>query len=182
MSYFDHEKMVEQSLQRFDEINALHAQNAANLAQRLNFLYRIAFLGLALVLGGLFFLILVISMQMSHMNRTIATMTAHFDGMNSDMHLMLMSVARMDGNMLGMVDIVRRMDSINGSVENMADDMLHVRENMLVMDRDVGRLRHQVGDMRESFRVMDGNMGMLTQDIQHLSRPMRLFNQFNPFW
>jgi hypothetical protein len=25
-------------------------------------------------------------------------------------------------------------------------------------------------------------MGLLADDVQHMSQPMRLFNQFNPFW
>lgn len=182
MSYFDEERMLEQSLQRFNEIQALHAQNSANLAQRVNFLYRIAFIGLALVLGGLFFLILVISNQMNHMNRTITTMNTHFDGMNGEMNRMLTAVAQMDTHMVGMVDIVRRMDAINGSVEGMADDMLTISDHLFVMNGDVDRLHFQVRDMRDSLGVMDSNMGFLTRDIQHLSRPMQLFNQFNPFW
>jgi len=60
--------------------------------------------------------------------------------------------------------------------------MVEIHEHMIALDQGVGRLSHHVGDMRESFRVMDGNMGVLAHDVQHMSRPMRLFNQFNPFW
>jgi len=182
MSYFDQDKMVEEALERFDHIHALHLEGAAALAQRLNFLYRVTFLGLALVLGALFFLVIVISAQMSNMNRVISVLNDHVGEINQDMNRMLGTVARLDTNMRGMEGIVRRMDDINGSVGTIAVDMVEIHEHMTALDQDVGRLSHHVGDMRESFRVMDGNMGMLAHDVQHMSRPMRLFNQFNPFW
>ena len=181
MSYFDQDKMVETALERFDHIHSLHLQGAAALAQRLNFLYRVTFLGLALVLGALFFLVIVISAQMSNMNRVISVLNSHVGEINQDMNRMLATVARLDTNMQGMAGIVLRMDDINGSVETIALDMVEVHRHMAALDRDVGYLSVHVGDMRESFRVMDGNMGLLAHDVRHMSRPMQLFNQFNPF-
>ncbi|MBS3799776.1 MAG: hypothetical protein KGY40_02165 [Thioalkalivibrio sp.] len=182
MSYFDEEKSVEEALERFDRIHSLHLEGAAALAQRLNFLYRVTFLGLALVLGGLFFLVMVISAQMSNMNRVISVVNDHIGEINQEMNQMHGTIARMDTNMRGMNDIVGRMDDIDGSVGNVAGDMVEVRQHMSTLDQDVERLSHHVHDMRESFRMMDGNMGMLANDVQHMSRPMQMFNQMNPFW
>jgi prophage DNA circulation protein len=182
MSYFDQDKLVETALERFDHIHSLHVQGAAALTNRLNFLYRVTFLGLALVLGALFFLVIVISAQMSNMNRVISVLNGHVGEINQDMNRMLATVSRLDTNMEGMAGIVRRMDDINGSVGTIAVDMGEVHRHMAALDRDVERLSAHVGDMRESFHVMDGNMGLLADDVQHMSQPMRLFNQFNPFW
>ncbi|TVP92728.1 MAG: hypothetical protein EA347_01455 [Thioalkalivibrio sp.] len=182
MSYFDQDKMVETALERFDHIHALHVQGSAALAQRLNFLYRVTFLGLALVLGALFFLVIVISAQMHNMNRVIAVLNDHVGEINQDMNRMLATVSRLDRNMEGMSGIVLRMDDINGSVETIAVDMVEVNRHMAALDRDVDQLSAHVGDMRQSFNAVDGNMGLLANDMQHLSQPMRLFNQFNPFW
>ena len=38
-----------------------------------------------------------------------------------------------------------------------------------------------IADMRQSFEVMEVNVARMGQDVNHLSTPARIMNQFNPF-
>jgi hypothetical protein len=38
-----------------------------------------------------------------------------------------------------------------------------------------------IGDIRQSFEVMEVNVGLMGRDVNHLSSPARVINQFNPF-
>ncbi|WP_019626206.1 hypothetical protein [Thioalkalivibrio sp. ALJT] len=182
MSYFDQDKMVETALERFDRIHAMHLQGSAALAQRLNFLYRVTFLGLALLLAALFALVIVVSAQMNNMNRVISAVNNHMGEINQDMNRMLATVSRLDSNMEGMSGVVLHMDKINHSVDTISMDMFEINRHVALLDRDVEQMSTHIGDMQQSFRAVDGNMGLLADDMQRMSQPMRMFNQFNPFW
>jgi fructose-specific phosphotransferase system IIC component len=92
MSYHDQDKLLEQALQRFDRIHALHTQHSTLLSQRLNCLDRTTFLGLGLVLAALFFLVVVMYLQMNNLKAVTTTMHDHLGSMNQDMDAILGAV------------------------------------------------------------------------------------------
>lgn len=181
MNSVEFNKKIDSALEDFDRIQSIQTDSVEVLSRRLNFLYKFYFIGIGLVLGALFFLVLVMTSQINHMAQMISIMNTHFTQMNRDMEVMLVSMSQMDGNVNNMQSFVKLLDSMNSSVDGMAIDMRGIRQDMSIMDDDIQRLGLDVADMRTSFEFMDNTMILMGNDVQHMSRPMNMFNQFNPF-
>jgi methyl-accepting chemotaxis protein len=181
MNQIDRDRLTDRALSHFDAIHSLQTESQERVTRRMDFIYRFVFIGFGLVVAAIFFMVLVLSMQMSHMTQVITIMNTHFSGMNDDMQYMLGAMSRMDGDVSSMMEIVERMDQMNSSVNGMSSDMATIRERMEEMDEEIIQLGASVTRMRDSFGVMNGSMSGMTRDVHHMSRPMQMFNMMNPF-
>jgi hypothetical protein len=180
MDQIERDRLINESLERFERIMAIRTELNLGIARRVSFLMRSSFIGFGLVVGAFFFMILVLSTQMDQVTTLITTMNTHFSSMNDDMDYMLSAMAEMDHHVGHLPRIVSHMDGMYHDMQTIALNMAQIHQDMVAMTGDLGQLGGNVTDMRHSFRGVDTSVQIMRQDVQHMSAPMRMFNFFNP--
>jgi len=181
MLNLDDDERLDQAIERFATIvERLHARQD-RLEHRLATLYQGAAIAFTVVVASLSFLVIILSQQLPGMTSAIGQMNDRFANVAANMAHMDRSVARMKGNMERFPEIVANVDRIHFGVAELSNDVEAMGATMAAIDLDLGTMAANIGDLRQSFEVMEVNVGLMGRDVNHLSSPARVINQFNPF-
>jgi cell division protein FtsL len=172
---------IDEAIDRLQRIIRLMDERQAVLDRRVSALSKLALLDLFAVVLSISLLVIILSLQAPELRGAVATMNVHFAAISDDLLSIRQSMARMTNDVASLPEIVRHVDSLHGDVGKMTGSVGAMTERVSSMSTQVTHMSQQVNDMTLSFRVMDDTITRMTQDVRHLSKPMRLFNQMNPF-
>lgn len=177
----DDDERLDQAIERFAGIlERLHARQDV-LEHRLATLYQGVAIAFTVVVASLSFLVIILSQQLPGLTAAIGQMNERFANVAANMARMDRSVAQMQGNMERFPEIVANVDRIHFGVTGLSDDVGAMGATIAAIDLDLGAMAANIGDLRQSFEVMEVNVGLMGRDVNHLSSPARIINQFNPF-
>ncbi len=181
MLNLDDDERLDQAIERIANIvERLHARQE-RLEHRIATLYQGVAIAFTVVVASLSFLVIILSQQLPGMTAAIRQMNDRFANVAANMAHMDRSVGQMKGNVDRFPEIVANLDRIHFGVAGLSDDVGAMGATMAGIDLDLGAMAANIGDLRQSFEVMEVNVGRMGRDVNHLSSPARVINQFNPF-
>jgi uncharacterized protein YoxC len=172
---------IDTSIEKLQNVLGLLSQQQAAVEIRLALVSRMALIAFFVVVVSISFLVIILSTQVPQMAVAIDTMNRYFGDISDDMYAMRRSMRMMTENVDSMPGMVTSIDGIHGDVDIMTGDITVMTGHMSAIDNNLGQLTVHVGDMGQSFRIMDRTVLQMTRDVNHMSKPMRMFNQMNPF-
>ncbi len=175
------EARIDEAIDRLQHVIQLLGERQEFLDRRISALSRLALFDLFAVVLSISLLVIILSVQAPELRTAVATMNLHFGAMSDDMYNIRRSMARMTEDVSALPGIIREVDSIQGSVGQMSNRIGTMSTRVGTMNTNLGLMTQQVNDMSLSFAVMDETVMRMMQDVNHLSKPMRMFNQMNPF-
>lgn len=175
------EARIDEAIDRLQHVIQLLGERQEFLDRRISALSRLALFDLFAVVLSISLLVIILSVQAPELRTAVATMNLHFGAMSDDMYNIRRSMARMTEDVSALPGIIREVDSIQGSVGQMSNRIGTMSTRVGTMNTNLGLMTQQVNDMSLSFAVMDDTVMRMMQDVNHLSKPMRMFNQMNPF-
>lgn len=181
MLNLDDEERLDRTIEQFSRLIGGLQSRQSRLEHRIVTLYQIAAGAFAVVVASLSFLVVILSQQVPGMTAAITQMNDRFSAVAADMARMDRTIAKMQENMGHLPEIVANLDRIHLGVATMGDDVATLGETLVTMDQDLGGMTVSIADMRQSFELMEVNVARMGRDVNHLSTPARIMNQFNPF-
>lgn len=175
------EERINEAIDRLQHVIQLLGERQEFLDRRISALSRLALFDLFAVVLSISLLVIILSVQAPELRTAVATMNLHFGALSDDMYNIRRSMARMTEDVTALPGIITEVDHIHGSVGQMSDRIGTMTTRVATMNTNLGLMNQQVNDMSLSFAVMDDTVMRMMQDVNHLSKPMRLFNQMNPF-
>lgn len=175
------EDHIDEAIDRLQRIIQLMGEQQSALDRRISTLAKLALFDLLIVVVSISLLVVILSVQAPELRQAVASMNLHFAAMSDDLFEIRRSMGRITGDVAVMPRIVGHVDSMHGNVGRMGEQVGTMTERVATMNQSLSRMQTQVGDMALSFQVMDDTILRMTLDVQHLSKPMRFFNQMNPF-
>lgn len=174
------EDQLDDAIDRFARlIEAIEARQS-RIESRLISYHQIVFSAFLIVVASLSFMTILLSQQVPGMTAAITDMNARFGDIADDMVHMERAVGMMGNDMDTLPTMVGHVDAIHGGVSFMSNDVADMAGHMAQIDRGVGAMEASMLDMRQSFEIMERTVGRMGQDVNHMSQPMRMFNQMNP--
>lgn len=180
MTTLEDSERIDATIERFARIVQRLEHRQAKLERRMTGLYQSAAVAFGIVVVILSFLVLVFWKYVPVMNATIGAMNHRFAFVADDMVRMEQTIRRMDGDLGSFPRIIENIDHIHGSVGGMSENVSALGGSIVSIDRDMALMTTGVGDLRQSFEIMEINVGRIGRDVNHISKPMRFFNQINP--
>lgn len=175
------EERIDEAIDRLQQVIRLLGERQEFLDRRISVLSRLALFDLFAVVLTISLLIIILSVQAPELRNAVATMNIHFGAMSDDMFSIRRSMARMTEDVASLPGIIAQVDNIQGHVGQMSGRVGTITERVATMNANLGLMTLQVNDMSLSFAVMGDSVMRLMQDVNHMSKPMRFFNQMNPF-
>jgi uncharacterized protein YoxC len=175
------EERIDTSVKKLQTVLGLLNDQQAAVERRLALVSRMALIAFFIVVASISFLVIILSTQVPQMAVAIDTMNRYFGDISDDMYTMRRSMRMMTENVDSMPGMVASIDSIHSDVDLMSGDVSLMTGHMSAIDGSLGQLTLHVGDMGQSFRIMDQSVLQMTRDVNQMSKPMRIFNQINPF-
>lgn len=175
------EVRIDEAIDRLQRVIRLLGERQEFLDRRISALSRLALFDLFAVVLTISLLVIILSVQAPELRNAVATMNIHFGAMSDDMYSIRRSMARMTEDVAGLPGIIAQIDHIQGNVGHMSGSIGTMTERVATMNTNLGHMTLQVNDMSLSFAVMDDSLMRMRQDVDHMSKPMRFFNQMNPF-
>ena len=181
MSELDDAERLDQAIDRLDHILRRLESRQSRLERRLASLYQSAFVAFTVLVASISFLVIIFVRQVPTMTAAIDEMNTRFASVADDMVRMDRNVLTMNGHLSSLPEIIRNVDRVHHSVGEMSGDVSNLGDAFADIDQGVAGMNLSVGDMRGSFVIMEHSVGVMGRDVDHMSQPMRLFNQMNPF-
>jgi methyl-accepting chemotaxis protein len=181
MDQVEKDKLIEKALDDFTHIMSLRSEFNTNIAKRVTLLLRTSFIGFGLVVGAFFFMILVLSLHMANITKTITTMNTYFIQMNNDMDRMLLAMNSMDKNLNNLPIMVIHLNEMYHNIDEISNEINQIYFKMDEMNVNMKTLSNNVTGMKYSFRQINFSINLMKNDVRNLSKPMRGMNMFNPF-
>ncbi|RKT43838.1 hypothetical protein [Thiocapsa rosea] len=175
------EERIDEAIDRLQRVIRLLGERQEFLDRRISVLSRLALFDLFAVVLTISLLIIILSVQAPELRNAVATMNIHFGAMSDDMFSIRRSMARMTEDVASLSGIIAQVDNIHGDVADMSGSVGTMTGRVARMNTNLGHMTLQVNDMSLSFAVMDDSLMRMMQDVNHMSKPMRFFNQMNPF-
>lgn len=179
MQLHDQERL-DRAIDQFERIIRRLDGRQSVLEHRITTLYQVASITFAVIIFTLSFLVIILSTQVPGMTAAIENMNLRFGRIADNMVRMERTVLDMENYMSTLSEIIANVDHVHGSVADMTGDVGQMGEALAAIDSDLGRVSATVADMRDSFAVMEHRVREMGRDVNRMSQPMRLFNQFNP--
>ena len=181
MLELDDEERLDQAIDRLGAILRRLEGRQTRIEHRLTTLYQIAFVAFVVIVASISFLVVVLSSQAPGITVAIDQMNTRFASVAENMARMDHTVAAMRGHVDSLPAIIHNVDRIDHQVGAMSGNVAAMGDALVAIDRDIARLTVGVGDMRASFEIMETRIGSMSNDVNHMSQPMRMFNFMNPF-
>jgi uncharacterized protein YoxC len=181
MTTLDDNERIDQAIDRLGRLISRLESRQTKLEHRLINLYQTAAIAFAVVVASLSFLLIILSHQVPKMTTAIGEMNTRFERVAIDMARMERTVMQMNDHMAAFPEILANVDHVHAGVAGMGEDVSALAGSLVTMDRDLAVMGTSIADMRQSFEIMEVNVGRMGLDVNQLSTPARIFNQFNPF-
>jgi methyl-accepting chemotaxis protein len=175
------QERIDEAIDRLQRVIRLLGERQEFLDRRISVLSRLALFDLFAVVLTISLLVIILAVQAPELRNAVATMNIHFGVMSDDMYSIRRSMARMTEDVASLPGIIAQVDNIHGSVGQMSGSIGTMTGRVATMNTNLGLMNLQVNDMSLSFAVMDDSLMRMMQDVNHMSKPMRFFNQMNPF-
>lgn len=181
MQHLDDDERLDHAIEQFSRIIEGLQSRQGRLEHRIVTLYQIAAIAFAVVVVSLSFLVIILSQQVPGMTAAIGEMNDRFAHIALDMARMNRTIDHMRDNMGSLPEIIANVDRIHFAVSAIGEDVAAMDADLGTIDHHLALMATSVADMRQSFQVLEVNVGRMGRDVNHLSTPARIMNQFNPF-
>lgn len=178
----NHSQLVRETMEHFKRALKARDELHIRVAGRVTQMIRSLMVGVAIMISALFLVVSLFGRHVGHMLETVDTMNRHFTTMTEDMNEMNRLVRSMEKSVAAMPLIVPEVERMQADVgrmrahiDTMSGRMDGISGNMVLMGDDIER-------MTVTFGAMEHNVRGIGADVNQLSRPMRSFNSFFPFY
>ncbi|MBK1645501.1 hypothetical protein CKO25_12775 [Thiocapsa imhoffii] len=175
------EDRTDEAIDRLQRVLQGLGEQQIALDRRLTMLSKLALFDLVAVVLSISLLVIVLSLQAPDLRKAVATMNVHIATMSDDLYSIRGSMTRLTDDVGSLSEIIAQVDSIHGDVAQMREHVGTMTLRVTDMNSSLTQVSDQVGDMSLSFGVLDNILMRMMLDVNHMSKPMRFFNQMNPF-
>jgi methyl-accepting chemotaxis protein len=175
------EERIDEAIDRLQRVIALIGEQQAFTERRISALSRFALFDLFVVVLSISVLVIILSIQAPELRHAVANMNRQFGTIADDMYSVRRSMSQMTEDVASLPGIIGQVDSIQSNVGHMSGNIGNMNERVATMNANLALMNQQIQDMTLSFAVMDDTVVRMMHDVNHMSKPMRFFNQMNLF-
>ncbi len=172
--------LLRDSILRFNHAMMLRGEMNLRLAKRITAIIRIGTISLAVIVFAIGLLVAILTWQMQYIVTAMNTMNTHFSTMAKNMVVMRQTVAEMETRVQSMPLIVREIEIMDATMQAMGRDIHQIGQRMDRMNASVTQVTGSVVQMSQTFARMDSAVLGIGHDVNTMSGPMRMFNNFMP--
>lgn len=175
------DEQVLQVVRTLQNIIEIQQNRQQSLVKRVNLLYRISFIAITVLVLSLSIMVIVLATYLPGLTQSITKMNQYFSDITDDMEVMRRSMYVMQENVDALPSIIRNIDHMHSSTQQMSRDVNNMSGHMSGINQTMQTMTVSVTDMKQSFQTMDQSVYQMRRDVDHMSKPMRMFNSVNPF-
>jgi methyl-accepting chemotaxis protein len=180
MTELETQTLLRDSILRFNHAMSLRGEMNLRLAKRITAIIRIGMISLAVIVLAIGLLVAILAWQMQYIVTAMSTMNTHFSAMAKNMVTMRDTITLMEAKVQSMPTIVREIEAMDASMAVMNTDIERISQRMDRMNTSVAQVTHNVLRMSQTFAHMDNAVSGIGTDVNTMSSPMRMFNNFAP--
>jgi prefoldin subunit 5 len=151
------------------------------VAKRVTAILRIGMVSFGILTLILLMMLYAFTTKMEDMIDALNTMNIQFTSMSQDMTKVRTTMHNMERNIAFVPVITRATTGIGSSVAEMRTEVDHMETTIQDLNRELDGLTGQVTNITWQIRSLDPAVQHIGIDVNRMSGPMRLFNDFNPF-
>jgi len=151
------------------------------VATRVRFLIRSIMFGLVSSLFFILFLIYLLSHQ-------VEVLTASLDSISTKTSHLLGSIDGIEGNivqfetsMAVMPNISNAIIEMNKNVSSLTTNVGAVTQNVKTIRNELQQLNISLSNLSDNTQILEQSVGRINNDMNAVTKPMKRFNDFNPF-
>ncbi|NCA70529.1 MAG: hypothetical protein EOM91_10555 [Sphingobacteriia bacterium] len=175
------EERIDEAIDRLERVILLLGERQDGLDRRIAALSTFALFDLFIVVLSISLLVVILSAHAPQLSAAVSNTNQYLRTMSDDMFNIQRSITRMREDVASLPEMVAQVDAIQGHVGAMGEHIGTMTGRVSAMNAHITGMSRQVNDLSLSFQVMDETIVRINQDVHHLSKPMRFFNQMNPF-
>jgi len=176
----DQEKLIRRATEDF--IKAMDIRSATNVrvARRVTAILRIGMVSFGAVSLILLLMLYAFTSKMDEMIVALDTMNRQFSSMSDDMTLIRSTMHAMERSISYVPAITLATSDIRNTVGEMRAEVDAMKATVASLNRETYGITNQVNDMTLQMNLLDPAVQHMGRDVNRMSGPMRMFNNFNP--
>jgi len=177
----DQEKQFRQAAKDFSKAMEIRTSLNLRVAKRVTAILRVGMVSFGVVAILLLSMLYAFTSKMDAMIVALDTMNHQFSSMSEDMTLMKTTMHSMERNIAHMPAVTLATRDIRNTIGGMRTEVDGMKKTVANLNYEVYGITNQVGNMTWQMSQLDPAVRYMGRDVNRMSGPMRMFNQFNPF-
>lgn len=177
----DQEKMIRQATEDFKKAMEIRSSMNVRVAKRVTAILRVGMVSFGAVSLILLLMLYAFTSKMDEMIVVLDTMNVQFTSMSEDMTKMRATLNNMEHNISYVPAITKATIGISNTVGDMRTEVDGMKGTVASLNNEVYGITSNVSNMNLQIRSLDPAVQHIGRDVNRMSGPMRLFNDFNPF-
>lgn len=172
---------LQQAIDDFRKAMEIRSSINVRVAKRVTAILRIGMVSFGILTLILLMMLYAFTTKMVDMIDALDTMNIQFTSMSQDMTKVRKTMYTMEKNIAYVPVITQATTGIGSSVSEMRTEVDDMKGTIDNLDREINGLTGQVTNINWQIRTLDPAVQHIGVDVNRISGPLRLFNDFNPF-
>ena len=175
------EQLFDEAVRNLRQAILSQGKSHRRVASRVRFLIRSIMFGLVSSLFFILFLIYLLSHQ-------VEVLTASLDSISTKTSHLLGSIDGIEGNIVHfetsmevMPNISNAIIEMNKNVSSLTTNVGVVTENIKTVRNELQQLNISLSNLSNNTQILEQSVRKINNDMNAVTKPMKRFNDFNPF-
>ncbi|OQW94213.1 MAG: hypothetical protein BWK79_07020 [Beggiatoa sp. IS2] len=175
-------EIVHHSMSEFQTAMRFRDDLTLKMAQRTTYLLRFGMIGLLLLAGTLFYLIITLTENMNNITLRVTEVAHSMEKIDKKLATVAdgMQVVKQSMDQLGvqlgvMPTLNTTVATIGHEILNVRQDINHISTNMSFIRGSIGMMSNDIAGMNYQFTGVNNRLGMMGYDINKATAPIRFF-------
>ncbi len=177
----DQEERIRRATEDFRKAMEIRSSMNVRVAKRVTAILRIGMVSFGILTLILLLMLYAFTSKMDDMIVALDTMNSQFTSMSEDMSKVRSTMYIMERNIAYVPDITRATMGIGSSVAEMRTEVDSMQGTINSLNNELNGLTGQVTNITLQIRSLDPAVQHIGTDVNRITGPIRLFNDFNPF-
>jgi methyl-accepting chemotaxis protein len=151
------------------------------VATRVRFLIRSIMFGLVSSLLFILFLIVLLTHQVNVLTTSLNNISTNTSSLLDSINDIELDVLQFETAMAVMPNISTSVIGMNQNVSSLTTRMGSVTKNVKKIKGELQLLHGSLADLSKNTQVLEQSVGNINKDMNEVTKPMKRFNDFNPF-
>lgn len=175
------QEQLQRATQDFRKAMEIRSSMNVRVAKRVTAILRIGMVSFGVLTLILLMMLYAFTSKMDNMIDALHTMNQQFTSMSEDMTKVKSTMKIMERNIAYVPAITQATTGIGSSVSEMRAEVDTMKVTINSLDQELNGLTSQVTNITWQIRSLDPAVQHIGTDVNRMSGPIRLINDFNPF-
>jgi archaellum component FlaC len=175
------EHLFKEAIENLKQAVSYQSTSQRRVSKRVKILIRSVMIGMASTLIFIFYLVYILTQQVEALSTSLDAISEETSGMLNSIEQIEIVMMTFDAHMNVLPAINQSITEIDDNLYSLTGNMSGVTNNVSQVTSELRSLRGVLASMSNKVDVLDNTLLQINKDVNDVSKPLKRFNDFNPF-